>query len=77
MAQSGRLDCGVPTENMRVNLHERARQRVMKVRTEKFKDKRSEGLRFQFVAPELVSPTRRMLKPVGHGNPTKRRLPRA
>ena len=67
-------DYDVPTENMRVNLHERTRQRVMKVRTEKFKDKRSEGLRFQFIAPELVSPSRRMLKPVGYGNPTKRRL---
>ncbi len=66
-------DYDVPTENMRVNLHERAKQRVMKVRTEKFKDKPSEGLRFQFIALELVSPIRG-LKPLGHGNVTRRRL---
>jgi hypothetical protein len=67
-------DYDVPTENMRINIHERAKQRVMKVRTEKFKDKQSEGLRFQFTAPELVSQTRRMLKPVGRGNPTSKRF---
>jgi hypothetical protein len=57
-------DYDVPTENMRINLHERARQRVMKVRTEKFSDEHGEGLRFRFTRPELDSPTRRMLKPV-------------
>lgn len=67
-------DYDVPTENMRVNLHERARQRVMKVRTEKFSDRNGEGLRFCFTAPELASPTKRMLKSVGHGNVTSRRF---
>lgn len=67
-------DYDVPTENMRVNLHERAKQRVMKVRTEKFRDEGGEGLRFCFTAPEFASPVRRMLKPVGHGNLTSRRL---
>lgn len=59
-------DYDVPTENMRVNLHERAKQRVMTVRTEKFSDQHGEGLRFCFTRPELESPTKRMLKPVGH-----------
>lgn len=67
-------DYDVPTENMRINIHERAKQRVMKVRTEKFKDGRGEGLRFQFTKPEIFSQTRRMLKPVGQGNPTTKRL---
>ncbi len=67
-------DYDVATENMRVNLHDRAKQRVMKVRTEKFRDENGEGLRFCFTAPELISHTQRMLKPVGHGNLTTRRL---
>lgn len=67
-------DYDIPTENMRVNLHDRAKLRVMKVRTEKFRDENGEGLRFCFKPLELVSETRRRLKPVGHGNPTARRL---
>jgi hypothetical protein len=67
-------DYDVPTENMRVNLHERARQRVMKVRTEKFSDRQGEGLRFCFTAPEIVSPIKGLRKPLGHGNPTARRF---
>jgi hypothetical protein len=66
-------DYDVPTENMRVNLHERAKQRVMTVRTEKFRDKQQgEGLRFCFTSPTLISSTKRMLKPVGHGNLNRR-----
>jgi hypothetical protein len=65
-------DYDVPTENMRVNLHERAKQRVMTARTEKFRDKQGEGLRFCFISPMLVSPTRRALKPLGHGNLNRR-----
>jgi hypothetical protein len=59
-------DYDVPTENMRVNLHERAKQQVMKVRTEKITDEHGEGLRFCFTRLQLESPTRRMLKPINH-----------
>jgi hypothetical protein len=46
-------DYDVPTENMRVNLHERAKQDGMKVRTAIVRPSAlQEGLRFQF------SPTR-------------------
>ena len=58
-------DYDVPTENMRVNLHERAKRYVMLVRTEKVSDETGEGLRFQFERPLLESPTERMLHPVG------------
>jgi len=67
-------DYDVPTENMRVNLHERAKQRVMKVRTEKFSDENGEGLRFQFKRLDVSSPIRGARKPLGHGNRTKRPL---
>lgn len=68
-------DYDVPTENMRVNLHERAKQLgVVKVRTEKFSDEQGEGLRFQFARLNLVSPTRGRRKPLGRGNPTRKRL---
>ena len=58
-------DYDVATENMRVNLHERAKRYVMVVRTEKVSDESGEGLRFQFERPPLESPTQRMLYPVG------------
>lgn len=40
-------DYVVATENMRVNLHERARQHGLSVKTQKVRNP-SEGLRFQF-----------------------------
>jgi hypothetical protein len=47
-------DYDVATENMRVNLHERAKFQAMIVRTEIVRDKAGEGLRFQFEAPNLA-----------------------
>jgi hypothetical protein len=56
-------DYDVPTENMRVNLHEYARRRAWTVRTEKVTDEAGEGLCFCFTKPELVSP---IVKPLAH-----------
>lgn len=57
-------DYDIPTENMRVNLHERAKQGgLMRVRTEKIKDRRGEGLRFQFTRPDIPSP---IVTPIAH-----------
>jgi len=41
-------DYGVPTENMRVNLHIKAESLAGKVKTRKFSDEQGEGLIFQF-----------------------------
>jgi hypothetical protein len=49
-------DYDVATENMRVNLHMRARHLPGKVKTTKFVDAASEGLIFQFL-PALSRPT--------------------
>lgn len=49
-------DYDVPTENMRVNLHERANRYAMVVRTEKVSDAKGEGLRFKFQRPAVQSP---------------------
>jgi hypothetical protein len=49
-------DYNVPTENMRVNLHERAKQQVMTVRTEIVREPGSEGLRFQFTSMIVEGP---------------------
>jgi len=46
-------DYDVPTENMRVNLHERAKRQGVAVRTEIARDDAGEGLRFQFNKPPL------------------------
>jgi hypothetical protein len=48
-------DYDVATENMRVNLHERAKRQGAVVKTKKVGDEGWEGLRFQFMARELVS----------------------
>src|SRR5438132_14285033 len=56
-------DFDVPVENMRVNLHERAKQQGTSVRTEKISDASGEGLRFQFKRYELESPRDKMLRP--------------
>jgi hypothetical protein len=53
-------DYDVPTENMRVNLHEHAKRYVMVVRTEKVSDGPREGLRFQFERAPLRSPIKRV-----------------
>jgi hypothetical protein len=46
-------DYDVPTENMRVNLHERAKQIGMKVKTQIVRSAPwNEGLRFQFYMPD-------------------------
>jgi hypothetical protein len=50
-------DYDVATENMRVNLHERAKQQAMTVRTEIVRDGDSEGLRFQFLSMIIEGPT--------------------
>jgi hypothetical protein len=59
-------DYDVATENMRVNLHERAKLQGTSVRTEKVAIASGEGLRFQFKRLELESPRDRMLKPINH-----------
>jgi hypothetical protein len=62
-------DYDVPTENMRVNLHERAKQQGLKVRTQIVRKSPSlEGLRFQFYVPEqppVRSQTRARMRPIG------------
>jgi hypothetical protein len=50
------VDYDIPTENMRVNLHERARRFAMVVRTEKVNVGTGEGLRFQFQRAPIQSP---------------------
>lgn len=52
-------DYDVPTENMRVNLHERGKRYAQVVRTEKFNDQRGEGLRFRFQSAPRRSPIRK------------------
>lgn len=52
-------DYDVPTENMRVNLHERGKRYAQVVRTEKFSDQRGEGLRFQFRSAPRQLPIRK------------------
>jgi hypothetical protein len=47
-------DYDVPTENMRVNLHERARLQQQQVKTAIFREGDKEGLRFQFIGPALL-----------------------
>ena len=47
-------DYDVPTENMRVNLHDRARGKAMVVKTRKVGDETWEGLRFQFTRTQRV-----------------------
>jgi hypothetical protein len=59
-------DYDVPTENMRVNLHEHARTRAWKVRTEKINDTAGEGLRFCFTKLEVPSP---IITPLAHRRP--------
>ena len=44
-------DYEIPTENMRVNLFMKAKQRGVKVRTRIVRDENGEGLRFQFYEP--------------------------
>lgn len=58
-----REDYVVPTENMRVNLHERAKQQGQMVKTQKVSGAGFEGLRFQFMTrsrdvPESMPRTR-------------------
>jgi hypothetical protein len=48
----GREDYDVETENMRVNLHMKAKQLACKVKTRKFVDADGEGLVFQFLPPK-------------------------
>jgi hypothetical protein len=47
-------DYDVPTENMRVNLHERAKFQHQTVRTQIVRGPSGEGLRFQFVGPPMI-----------------------
>lgn len=49
-------DYDVSTENMRVNLHTKAKQIGAKVRTTVFREGDVEGLRFQFYEPPTVVP---------------------
>ena len=56
-------DYDVATENMRVNLHERAKLQGTSVRTEKVSDASGEGLRFQFKRYDLESPRDKILRP--------------
>lgn len=56
-------DYDVATENMRVNLHERARNYGQVVRTEKISD--GEGLRFQFQRAPRRSHAQHRRYPVG------------
>jgi len=44
-------DYEIPTENMRVNLFMKAKQKGLKVRTQIVRDDDGEGLRFQFYGP--------------------------
>jgi hypothetical protein len=69
-------DYDVPTENMRVNLHERAKRDGCIVRTEKVVAGKGEGLRFQFERPVLESPRDRRLRRVGDPGPGHRGMPR-
>jgi hypothetical protein len=46
-------DYEIPTENMRVNLFMKAKQRGVKVRTRIVRDENGEGLRFQFYEPSV------------------------
>ena len=53
-------DYDVPTENMRVNLHERANHEYKRVRTSIVRPSpKQEGLRFQFYPRDEVSESRR------------------
>jgi hypothetical protein len=47
-------DYDVATENMRVNLHERANYQNQRVTTRKVAGADWEGLRFQFVGPPMI-----------------------
>lgn len=58
-------DYDVPTENMRVNLHERGKRYAHVVKTEKFTDGKGEGLRFQFRSAPRQSPIQK--GPIGRG----------